>query len=130
MNSNTRKTLTGLQMLGLNLDTGRSPAIYVNNLESVTGLRQVGNGSKIIRRDNEVFSKFKYVTHLSEDNEILSYEFQGYKSSNDLVSEMSKDLLRIKSKISSLEDQYISTQDNIQDILSKAYFEYSKEDLL
>ena len=60
MNFNTKETLIGLQCLGLDLETGKSTEILVKELEDLTGIRQVSNGSRIIRRDCATFSKFKY----------------------------------------------------------------------
>ena len=51
MNFNTKETLIGLQCLGLDLETGKSTEILVKELEDLTGIRQVSNGSKVIRRD-------------------------------------------------------------------------------
>ena len=51
MNFNTKETLIGLQCLGLDLETGKSTEISVKELEDLTGIRQVSNGSRIIRRD-------------------------------------------------------------------------------
>ena len=57
MNTNTRETLIGLQCFGLDLETGISPDIDAKELEDLTNIRQVSNGSKIIRRDCPIFSK-------------------------------------------------------------------------
>ena len=129
MNSNTKDTLIGLQLLGLNLDTGISPAICVKELESLTSIRQVSNGSKVIRRDCPVFSKLKYDMTYGDNGEILYYVFKGYKSSNDLVTEYSKDILRIKSKIESLESCVVDLEFMTLDVLTQDHFTYSKEDL-
>lgn len=79
MNGNTKDTLIGLQLLGLNLETGVSPLICVKELESLTSIRQVSNGSKIIRRDCPVFSKLKYEMSYGDNGEILSYVFKGIR---------------------------------------------------
>ena len=129
MNNNTKDTLIGLQLLGLNLETGVSPLICVKELESLTNIRQVSNGSKIIRRDCSVFSKLKYDMSYGDNGEILSYVFKGYKSSNDLVTEYSKDILRIQSKIESLENSIVDLEFMTLDVLTQDRFTYSKEDL-
>ena len=129
MNSNTKDTLISLQLLGLNLDTGISPAICVKELESLTSIRQVSNGSKIIRRDCPVFSKLKYEMSYGDNGEILYYIFKGYKSSNDLITEYSKDILRIKSKIESLKSCVVDLEFMALDVLTQDHFTYSKEDL-
>lgn len=129
MNSNTRDTLIGLQCLGLNLETGISPPIDVVELESLTGIRQVSNGSKIIRRDCSVFSKLKYCMTYGDNGEILSYKFNGYKNSNDLVSEYSKDVLRIKDKIETLQNNIVDLEFMILDVLTQDHFTYGNEDL-
>lgn len=129
MNGNTKDTLIGLQLLGLNLETGVSPLICVKELESLTSIRQVSNGSKIIRRDCPVFSKLKYEMSYGDNGEILYYIFKGYKSSNDLITEYSKDILRIKSKIESLESCVVDLEFMTLDVLTQDHFTYSKEDL-
>ena len=129
MNNNTRETLIGLQCFGLDLETGTSPDIEVKELEDLTNIRQVSNGSKIIRRDCPVFSKFNFHMNYGDNGEILSYTFNGYKNSNDLVSEHSKDILRLKDKVCSLFEKIEYLEDSILDILTKEHFTYSKEDL-
>ena len=129
MNNNTRETLIGLQCFGLDLETGTSPDIDVKELEDLTNIRQVSNGSKIIRRDCPVFSKFNFHMNYGDNGEILSYTFNGYKNSNDLVSEHSKDILRLKDKVYSLFEKIEYLEDSVLDILTKEHFTYSKEDL-
>lgn len=129
MNNNTRETLIGLQCFGLDLETGTSPTIDVKELEDLTNIRQVSNGSKIIRRDCPVFSKFNFHMNYGDNGEILSYTFTGYKNSNDIVSEHSKDILRLKDKVYSLLEKIEYLEDSILDILTKEHFTYSKEDL-
>ena len=129
MNFNTKETLIGLQCLGLDLETGKSTEILVKELEDLTGIRQVSNGSKIIRRDCPVFSKFNFHMNYGDNGEILSYTFNGYKNSNDLVSEHSKDILRLKDKVYSLFEKIEYLEDSVLDILTKEHFTYSKEDL-
>ena len=129
MNNNTRETLIGLQCFGLDLETGTSPDIDVKELEDLTNIRQVSNGSKIIRRDCPVFSKFNFHMNYGDNGEILSYTFNGYKNSNDIVSEHSKDILRLKDKVYSLFEKIEYLEDSILDILTKEHFTYSKEDL-
>lgn len=129
MNNNTRETLIGLQCFGLDLETGTSPSIDVKELEDLTNIRQVSNGSKIIRRDCPVFSKFNFHMNYGDNGEILSYTFNGYKNSNDIVSEHSKDILRLKDKVYSLFEKIEYLEDSILDILTKEHFTYSKDDL-
>ena len=129
MNNNTRETLIGLQCFGLDLETGTSPDIDVKELEDLTNIRQVSNGSKIIRRDCPVFSKFNFHMNYGDNGEILSYTFNGYKNSNGIVSEHSKDILRLKDKVYSLFEKIEYLEDSILDILTKEHFTYSKEDL-
>ena len=129
MNTNTRETLIGLQCFGLDLETGTSPDIDVKELEDLTNIRQVSNGSKIIRRDCPVFSKFNFHMNYGDNGEILSYTFNGYKNSNDIVTEHSKDILRLKDKVYSLLEKIEYLEDSILDILTKEHFTYSKEDL-
>ena len=104
MNFNTKETLIGLQCLGLDLETGKSTEIFVKELEDLTGIRQVSNGSKIIRRDCPTFSKFKYQISYGVNGEVISYTFNGYKDSSDLITEHSQDILRLKDKIKSLQE--------------------------
>ncbi len=129
MNTNTRETLIGLQCFGLDLETGTSPDIDVKKLEDLTNIRQVSNGSKIIRRDCPVFSKFNFHMNYGDNGEIISYTFNGYKNSNDLLTEHTKNILRLKDKIASLQDTVEYLEFYILDILTQEHFTYSKEDL-
>ena len=129
MNTNTRETLIGLQCFGLDLETGTSPDIDVKELEDLTNIRQVSNGSKIIRRDCPVFSKFNFHMNYGDNGEIISYTFNGYKNSNDLLTEHTKNILRLKDKIASLQDTVEDLEFYILDILTQEHFTYSKEDL-
>lgn len=129
MNTNTRETLIGLQCFGLDLETGTSPDIDVKELEELTNIRQVSNGSKIIRRDCPVFSKFNFRMNYGDNGEIISYTFNGYKNSNDLLTEHTKDVLRLKDKIASLQDTVEDLEFYILAILTQEHFTYSKEDL-
>lgn len=129
MNTNTRETLIGLQCFGLDLETGTSPAIDVKELEDLTNIRQVSNGSKIIRRDCPVFSKFNFHMNYGDNGEIISYTFNGYKNSNDLLTEHTKNILRLKDKIASLQDTIVDLEFYILAILTQEHFTYSKEDL-
>ena len=129
MNTNTRETLIGLQCFGLDLETGTSPDIDVKELEDLTSIRQVSNGSKIIRRDCPVFSKFNFHMNYGDNGEIISYTFNGYKNSNDLLTEHTKNILRLKDKITSLQDTVKDLEFYVLDILTQPHFIFSKEDL-
>ena len=129
MNTNTRETLIGLQCFGLDLETGTSPDIDVKELEDLTNIRQVSNGSKIIRRDCPIFSKFNFHMNYGDNGEIISYTFNGYKNSDDLLTEHTKNILRLKDKITSLQDTVEDLEFYILDILTQEHFTYSKEDL-
>ena len=129
MNTNTRETLIGLQCFGLDLETGTSPDIDVKELEDLTSIRQVSNGSKIIRRDCPVFSKFNFHMNYGDKGEIISYTFNGYKNSNDLLTEHTKNILRLKDKITSLQDTVEDLEFYVLDILTQPHFIFSKEDL-
>lgn len=129
MNFNTKETLIGLQCLGLDLESGISTEISVKELEALTGIRQVSNGSRIIRRDCPIFSKFKYNVSYGVNGEILSYSFMGYKDSNDLLTEHSQDILRLKEKIKSLYESIDDLEFTMLDILTQDSFCYGKEDL-
>ena len=129
MNFNTKETLIGLQCLGLDLETGESTEILVKELEDLTGIRQVSNGSRIIRRDCATFSKFKYQISYGVNGEVISYIFNGYKDSSDLITEHSQDVLRLKDKIKALYENIEDLEFAILDILTQDEFKFSKEDL-
>ena len=129
MNFNTKETLIGLQCLGLDLETGKSTEILVKELEDLTGIRQVSNGSRIIRRDCATFSKFKYQISYGVNGEVISYIFNGYKDSSDLITEHSQDILRLKDKIKSLYENIEDLEFAMLDILTQEEFKFSKEDL-
>ena len=130
MNFNTKETLIGLQCLGLDLETGKSTEILVKELEDLTGIRQVSNGSRIIRRDCATFSKFKYQISYGVNGEVISYIFNGYKDSSDLITEHSQDILRLKDKIKSLYENIEDLELAMLDILTQDEFKFSKEDLV
>ena len=129
MNFNTKETLIGLQCLGLDLETGKSTEILVKELEDLTGIRQVSNGIRIIRRDCATFSKFKYQISYGVNGEVISYIFNGYKDSSDLITEHSQDILRLKDKIKSLYENIEDLEFAMLDILTQDEFKFSKEDL-
>lgn len=129
MNFNTRKTLTALECLGLNLTNGTSCMIDVKSLESMSGIRQVSNGSKVIRRDSDVFSKFKYEIHTGENGEIIGYKFLGYKDSNDLISEVSSDIVRLKDKIANLHHMVEDKEEYLKHLIGKGWFVFDEFDL-
>ena len=129
MNFSTKETLIGLQCLGLDLETGKSTEILVKELEDLTGIRQVSNGSRIIRRDCATFSKFKYQISYGVNGEVISYIFNGYKDSSDLITEHSQDILRLKDKIKSLYENIEDLEFAMLDILTQDEFKFSKEDL-
>ena len=130
MNFNTKETLIGLQCLGLDLETGKSTEILVKELEDLTGIRQVSNGSRIIRRDCATFSKFKYQISYGVNGEVISYIFNGYKDSSDLITEHSQDILRLKDKIKYLYENIEDLEFAMMDILTQDEFKFSKEDLV
>ena len=130
MNFNTKETLIGLQCLGLDLETGKSTEILVKELEDLTGIRQVSNGSRIIRRDCATFSKFKYQISYGVNGEVISYIFNGYKDSSDLITEHSQDILRVKDKIKCLYENIEDLEFAMMDILTQDEFKFSKEDLV
>ncbi len=129
MNFNTKETLIALQCLGLDLETGKSTEIFVKELEDLTGIRQVSNGSKVIRRDCPTFSKFKYEISYGVNGEVISYTFKGYKNSSDLITQHSQDILRLKDKIKSLYENIEDLEFAMLDILTQDEFKFSKEDL-
>ena len=129
MNFNTKETLIGLQCLGLDLETGKSTEILVKELEDLTGIRQVSNGSKVIRRDCPTFSKFKYEISYGVNGEVISYTFKGYKSSIDLITQHSQDILRLKDKIKSLQESIEDLDFAILEIITQESFIFGKEDL-
>lgn len=129
MNFSTKETLIGLQCLGLDLETGKSTEILVKELEDLTGIRQVSNGSRIIRRDCAAFSKFKYQISYGVNGEVISYIFNGYKDSSDLITENSQDILRLKDKIKHLYENIEDLEFAMLDILTQDEFKFSKEDL-
>ena len=130
MNFSTKETLIGLQCLGLDLETGKSTEILVKELEDLTGIRQVSNGSRIIRRDCATFSKFKYQISYGVNGEVISYVFNGYKDSSDLITEHSQDILRLKDKIKHLYENIEDLEFAMLDILTQDEFKFSKEDLV
>lgn len=94
-----------------------------------TILTWVKEGSRIIRRDCATFSKFKYQISYGVNGEVISYTFNGYKDSSDLITEHSQDILRLKDKIKSLYENIEDLEFAMLDILTQDEFKFSKEDL-
>ena len=130
MNFNTKETLIGLQCLGLDLETGKSTEISVKELEDLTGIRQVSDGSKVIRRDCPTSPKFKYEISYYVNGEVISYTFNGYRCSSGLITEHSQDILRLKDKIKSLYERIEDLEFTMLDITTQNEFTFSKEDLV
>ena len=129
MNINVKETLIGLQLLGLNLDTGKSPTIFVKDLERLTNIRQVSNGSKIVRKDCKTFSKFNYSINYGQNGEVVSYLFNGYKNVNQVIEDKNIEIIRLKEKIDNLLGKVECVLIEIENLLQGEDFTYSKEDL-
>lgn len=75
-----KETMVALQALGLNVETGVSDYITMKDIEEMSGLRQVSNGSRIIREDMHPFSCFKIERVTGEDGRSLqSIKFNGFR---------------------------------------------------
>lgn len=130
-NDNVIKTLKALIELGLDVKTGESPKIFMKNLEHHSGLRQTSNGSRIIRRDSEVFGMFNIAWNYSEDDgKLLSVTFNGYKTSSDIVKGLYKEEERLTRKIQSLEPIRITNRKAIQWTKDNTLNDLSCKDLL
>lgn len=129
MNINIRKVLTTLQCLGLDLDSGCSGIISLEDVERLSGLRLNSNGSRIIRRDCKVFSKFLVTYFYSEDGCVIAYQFKGYKDSVILIEEASKSILHYKDKLERTFTLLEEAENNTRNLLNMEYFKYSKLDL-
>jgi hypothetical protein len=130
MNPNIRKTLLSLQCLGLNLNTGVSCIITLSSLEAMTGIRQNSNGSRIIRRDCKLFSKFKIEYFYSEKGEVAGYKFNGYKTSTDLITEASEAIIHYKDKLEQTFLLLEKAELEARHLISCDYFEYDVSDII
>ncbi len=63
------------------------------------------------------------------NGEVISYTFNGYKDSSDLITEHSQDILRLKDKIKALYENIEDLELAMLDILIQDEFKFSKEDL-
>ena len=63
------------------------------------------------------------------NGEVISYTFNGYKDSVDLITEHSQDILRLKDKIKSLYEDIEDLELAMLAILIQDEFKFSKEDL-
>ena len=80
------RALKAMEALGLDLVTGISPFIPVEEVERLTGKRITGNGSTI-RRDNKPWSYF--VMEINKlRNSVHGFTFHGYKTRRELIGEL------------------------------------------
>ena len=70
--------LKSLTYLGLDLETGKSGYITVEEIKSFTGKKVTGNGS-IIRNDSHPWDKF-IIERKVERNSIQGFTFKGYRT--------------------------------------------------
>ena len=105
--------------------------IYTSDIQNM----EFKKDSRIIHKLSDCHKPyFRYVDFPIESvlyikTNIYLYTFTGYKDSDDIVSEHSKDILRLKDKVYSLLDKIEYLEDSILDVLTKEHFTYSKEDL-
>ena len=111
-----KETMVALQALGLNVENGISDYISMQDIEEVFGIRQVSNGSRIIREDLHPFSCFKIERVLGEDGRSLeSLKFNGFRDVeyqrdqlaegiNKANNEIAAQQIKISKNIKGLED--------------------------
>ena len=80
------KLLRILNSLGLNLFTGVSKPISIDDIEDMSGKRITGNGSTI-RRDNKPWLFFNF-ENIKNGNKIEAIRFDGYKTRRELIGEL------------------------------------------
>ncbi|ATN93514.1 hypothetical protein [Pseudoalteromonas phage J2-1_QLiu-2017] len=130
MNNNLAKTLNALFKLGFDPETGKSPILDISKIESLSGVRQTSNGSRIIRRDSPIF-KLLNIKWVYEGKQLKAIKFDGFKKKEDLIKDVEEDTIRLRQKIVSLES-LIGTNNNLkQNLLDSEDFEgYNSNDLL
>lgn len=124
------KTLNALKNLGLNLENGQSPHIFMDDLEVVSGLLQHSNGAKIIRDDSAPFSFFK-IERFYSGRDIKSVKFVGYRDVEWELKCKKAELKKKKEKVASLNRIINEIQDDIVHLEScnKSNTIYSRSDL-
>lgn len=80
------KLLRVFESLGLNLDTGTSDAIRVQDVERESGKRLTGNGS-IVRRDVMPWEAFN-LENIRNKQKVWGYKFHGYKTVREVIGEL------------------------------------------
>lgn len=106
MTENERITIKSLVELGFDVKTGVSDEISMKVLEQHSGVRQVSNGSKIIRRDSRVFGLFNISwNYCTDTGSLLTVRFCGYKTSKDVEQSLQEEVSRLHNKIKNLEEQ-------------------------
>ncbi len=96
--------LKALNILGLDLNSGKSVFISVEDIEEATGKRITGNGSTI-RRDVKPYSYFEF-ENVKIKNKVVGYKFKGYLNKD---SEME----RLLSQISTTKKRYLLEESKI-----------------
>lgn len=116
--------------LGLDLETGVSTDIInVKALEEATNMRLTSNGSKVIRRDSEVFSKFNIDYYYGVRGQVIGYVFKGYKSKGDQIKCKGARIASLYEKIENLYN-LIDSEETSYECLVYEGKDFSAEDVI
>lgn len=131
MTENERITLRALVELGFDIKSGTSDTIFMKVLEQHSGIRQVSNGSKVIRRDSRVFGLFNISwNYCIITGGLLSIKFCGYKTAKDIEQSLKEEVTRLQNKIDNLEEQKRLTVKASQWIEKNGLYDLDIYDLL
>lgn len=131
MTSNEKVTLKALIKLGLDVKSGKSPMILIDSLEEFTGIRHTSNGSRVVRRDSNLFGLFNIEwVYAKGSSRLESIAFRGYKTSDDIIKGLENEYLRLQNKIDNLCNQKRETLKALEWIDENGIEDLSMDDLL
>jgi len=123
------KLLQSCVALGLDVNTGVSPVIDLQALQTVYGKHLTGNGS-VLRRDSKPFKFFKLDIN-KKNNKVVSYEFNGYV---DVAYEKDKLLSQIQKTRERVAKEQLKVTDRLNELQTIIHTNgnialYSRKDL-
>ena len=101
MSKIANKTIKALVKLGLDLDSGRSGIIKIEDVEYYTKDRHVSNGCKIIREDSFPFNCFK-IDRTYSGASLKCLEFKGYRDVAYEKAVIGEKIEKLQKKVSAL----------------------------
>lgn len=114
--------------LGLDITTGKSFMITTKALEDSSGLRLTSNGSKVIRRDSQLFGKFNILYLYGKSGAVIGYTFLGYKTKDDQLQYHSNKISDYSDKMMKMKD-LIESQIRQMELITEEGGDFSFKDI-